>query len=582
MQEPLKNFRHRPRRKVPNYSGLSLETVKANAETETAPTSQDSQSGTDEKSQQNPRSPRIYERKLTHRRKEINELIKKYKTFAIDPEIYRVLFTPNDPDFPFPIPVVELDLHVSRHFPNQGPRPYISVLNNDIPRGNAINIEAAFNAYSGTLVERVRTLDSNLESLIMLPPAKTFTIVKGKKPPTNSLQMLKVEDKPQQIDMFEQTGDQASEQNQGPTVDQTKEQNQGLESLPAENSKTTILDFLSDSGSSDSDIVSDHELEYAHSSDEEDIDSGAKSGEDTLKPKREGTELIFHDIRLTNIALCEVVSLNILFQCGRCKALHTFSNLQSAEYGKSTKPRAEICSKCDLSLLVAFRKEFIHSKCHTAGYMDVEGGKVADILPSSYVAMCGQCQTMSPVFKNVGIGAQRMLNCRNCHTKLWIQLELFEFSLISTGTLAPAAKKVERAKLPQSVSKQKLNLTSGESLPNFGACEHYRKSVRWFRFSCCQRVFACDKCHDLEMQHPSDQASRMLCGFCSREQRFGTKCVYCEHDYTRRVTRFWEGGKGVRDQRFMSKKDKRKHKRDPVENKKSATHFQGKSKEATN
>lgn len=533
-----------------------------------------------EKSKRNSRFPRRHERKLTQRRKEINELSEKYKTFAIDPEIYRVLFPPSDPDFAFPIPVIELDLHLSRHFPNQGTPPYISVLNDDIPRGNAINIESAFNNYEGTLAERVGAVDSNLEALIMLPAAKTFTFVKGKKPPVDGMQKMKVEDKPIHADKVEQTPEQTPDEVPNQGLNQKQNPTESAQANPEEESSKNILDFLSDSQSSDSDSGGDYEPEYAHSSDDEDIDSGAKPGGDTSKPKREGTELIFHDIRLTDIALCELVSLNILFQCGRCKALHTFSNLQSAEYGKSTKPRAEICSRCDLPLLVAFRKEYMHSTCHTAGYLDVDGGKVADLLPSSYVATCGQCQTISPVFKNVDMGAQRMLNCRNCHTKLWIQLELFEFSLLSTETLAPAAKKVERAKLPPSVSKQKLNLTGGEPLPNFGACEHYRKSLRWFRFSCCQRVFACDKCHDVEMQHPSDQASRMLCGYCSREQRFSLKCVYCEHDYTRRVTRFWEGGKGARDRKFMSKKDKRKYKRDPVDNRKSTTHFQGKSKEA--
>lgn len=536
------------------------------------------------------RSRHKFQKKKTQRRTELDELNETYKSFQIEPDLFQVLVNPSDPDFPYDIVVLDVDLHVSRHYPNQG-NAYINVNNQEIPRGNAINIENAFNRYQGTLVEKLKQVDTNLEKLIGMPPAKTFTIVKPKPktandPPKDTKKpIIAVENK-------EKVSEEATDNHsiEGSNPETTSAATAPNEKTASDNKlEDQVADFSlndvesgSDSGSdSDSDSGSeDYNPEYAHSSDDEDIDAGAPK-QDMSKPRREGTELVFTNIVLTNISLCEIVSLNLLMQCGRCKTMHTFNNLQSAEYGKDSKPRAELCSKCDLPLMMAFRKEYLHSMSHSAGYLDIEGGKAADLLPSSYAAMCGKCQKWSPVFKNVDLGAHRMMACRNCHTKMWITLELFDFVTLSSSTLSAGAKQAQRSKLPETAPKQKLKLTGGMPLEKFGTCEHYRKSTRWFRFTCCQRVFPCDKCHDLEMRHACEPASRMICGYCSREQKFTMKCVYCEHDYTQRVTKFWEGGTGVRDRKLMSRKDKRKYRRDPAEKqKKEGPHFQGKSKAA--
>ena len=535
------------------------------------------------KQQQNRNRKSNYEK--SQRRLELDDL-RKYKfvkVFNLDPEVYGILLTPADPDFPYAIAVLEFDLHLSRHYPHDANTtpPYISVKTDDISKGVAINVEQAFKKYSGTLRERITTLNENLEKILMMPAARTITIVKGPKTkPKSSSSIVK------------------------PTVDaqlnsKTLETLQKLHSneKSASNDATVAppnveqLDLSSDSDSEPDDYQPNHDSDwqsksesenddedgdedYNHPSDNEDIDTGLS--QEYTKTKREGPELSFPDIPMINVAILEFVSLNIVFQCGRCKQPNTFHNIQSATYGMPSKPLAQICSKCDLPLMVAFRKELLHSTCHTAGYLDVDGGRPVDLLPSSYLAMC-MCGQYAPIIKNVDLGALRFIMCRHCHTKISLKIELFEFSLLSTETIGSSAKQESRLKLGPSAPKQKLNLTGGEPLPNYGTCEHYRKSTRWFRFSCCQRVFPCDKCHDVEMKHVCEQAVRMLCGYCSREQRFSSKCIYCAHDYTQRHTRFWEGGKGVRDKKLMSKKDKKKYKRDPIEHKKNEVHFQGKS-----
>merc|ERR1712225_208732 len=68
--------------------------------------------------------------------------------------------------------------------------------------------------------------------------------------------------------------------------------------------------------------------------------------------------------------------------------------------------------------------------------------------------------------------------------------------------------------------RETLGLTPGTELPKRGRCRHYTKSYRWFRFSCCSKVYTCDKCHDEAEDHPNEWANRMICGWCSREQNY--------------------------------------------------------------
>eukprot|EP00878_Enallax_costatus_P041308 GHUV01047980.1.p1 GENE.GHUV01047980.1~~GHUV01047980.1.p1 ORF type:complete len:188 (-),score=10.35 GHUV01047980.1:32-595(-) len=81
------------------------------------------------------------------------------------------------------------------------------------------------------------------------------------------------------------------------------------------------------------------------------------------------------------------------------------------------------------------------------------------------------------------------------------------------------------------------------------------QSPRWLRFPCCGQRFACDICHEEAVPdgHEAAWATRMVCGYCSREQRVDKACKYCGKKLATsaaqpsgRNTRFWEGGKGCR------------------------------------
>lgn len=96
------------------------------------------------------------------------------------------------------------------------------------------------------------------------------------------------------------------------------------------------------------------------------------------------------------------------------------------------------------------------------------------------------------------------------------------------------------------------------------------------RFSCCSKVFPCDKyaprpiappfhcrmlinvsrCHDAETDHPNEHANRMICGYCSREQIYRPEnCGICKAILIGKAgSGFWEGGKGTRNRALMSRK----------------------------
>lgn len=265
-------------------------------------------------------------------------------------------------------------------------------------------------------------------------------------------------------------------------------------------------------------------------------------------PER-GTMISFPSIELYKIEILQVSLLSITVKCERCKTANDFTSL------KPDVEKTSSCKKCAEPMAAKFRPQLIHEHSTRAGFIDLAGCKVADMLPSTFIPTCERCSTAAPGI--VSVRGETMTNiCRECHSKFTFKIPDVKFLLVTPGTLPPPAAGPRR-KL------EKLGLHAGEPLPNRGACEHYRKSYRWFRFSCCGRVHPCDRCHDAAEDHMNEWANRMICGSCSREGRYAPdSCGFCGKSVVgRKGTGFWEGGKGTRDQRMMSRKDPRKHKR---------------------
>ncbi|KAL3421740.1 CHY zinc finger domain-containing protein [Phlyctema vagabunda] len=303
---------------------------------------------------------------------------------------------------------------------------------------------------------------------------------------------------------------------------------------------------------------SDDDYSY-DSGDESTSDEEEKVEVDELKLKdsqfvsnpERGTAISFPFMELYGIGLLEVVTLNITVKCDRCKDITEVRGL------KDGVAKSESCKKCASALSISFRRDLLHANAVRAGFLDLEGCIIGDMLPSSFVPTCSRCSTSYPLPGIVSVQGETTPNvCRECHQKFTFKLPSVKFLRItSTSSRAPTSGPRRK--------KEVLGLVAGTELPKRGRCRHYAKSYRWFRFSCCQKVYACDKCHDEDEEHPHEWANRMICGWCSREGNYRPEdCAVCHQTLVgKRGGGFWEGGKGTRDKVKMSRKDKRKHRR---------------------
>ena len=125
----------------------------------------------------------------------------------------------------------------------------------------------------------------------------------------------------------------------------------------------------------------DSEYSDSYDSREEDEETGGatldpvpESSTLTMAPER-GISLSFPFLELYGIELLELVSLCVTVKCERCKDTMDISNL------RNNASRSESCKKCAMPLGVGYRRELMHVNCVRAGYLDLEGCTVLDMLP---------------------------------------------------------------------------------------------------------------------------------------------------------------------------------------------------------
>ncbi|KEF60215.1 uncharacterized protein A1O9_05065 [Exophiala aquamarina CBS 119918] len=332
------------------------------------------------------------------------------------------------------------------------------------------------------------------------------------------------------------------------------------------------------SGSESSSDSYDSE-DYTESEDNSDVDDDGLAGGATLPdtsatasstaPER-GILLSFPNLELHGIELLTISFLSLSVKCLRCKTQLDISNIKpslssSAKDGRSpssTSTRTESCPKCCSSFEMTFTPQLLHQHSVRAATIETTGCTIADMLPSTFQPTCSACSTPfpSPPGMISVRGHTPIQVCRSCHSKMTFTIPEVKFLRLSTATHDPQSLPLRKPK------RENLGVTTGNPLPSNGTCSHYAHSYRWFRFSCCGRVYPCDRCHDAAESHVNEHAERMLCGWCSREQRFRPEdCGFCTRSVIRRrrgagAGRFWEGGKGTRERALMSRKDKHKYK----------------------
>ncbi|KIW45386.1 uncharacterized protein PV06_03783 [Exophiala oligosperma] len=320
---------------------------------------------------------------------------------------------------------------------------------------------------------------------------------------------------------------------------------------------------------SDSDKASDTSYdsdEYTESdSDEEDEveeveDGGGAALPVSSAPVDKGIHLSFPGLELYNIELLTIASLSISVKCLRCKTPLDIHNVKASNLAQSTTvtTRTETCLKCTTPFTISFIPSPLHANTIRAGTIDVAGCTIGDLLPSMFQPTCSSCSsTFAAPPGMVSVRGDKPIQvCRSCHAKMSFTIPEVKFLRVSSHSATLPLRKPK---------KENLGISAGTALPEKGTCPHYRHSYRWFRFGCCNRVYPCDRCHDAAESHVNEHADRMVCGWCSREQRFRAEdCAICGHGLMRRrraAGGFWEGGQGTRDKRLMSRKEKRKYKR---------------------
>ncbi|KAJ3108119.1 hypothetical protein HDU96_007682 [Phlyctochytrium bullatum] len=525
---------------------------------------------------------------------------------------FRFRLTPSDPDFPFDLDFLEVDLTLvnsddlpSSHPPISGSK--LLVRNGNIPAHLARSVERAWDRTTAaicstnptgpgsSLLAMANWLDRNLERLLSATEtvgsitfvsnvggtdagaaaaaaAKTSAAVDARTAPMPVVGTNVLVARDAAAD--DRDGFKGKVFYYGVPRDASDPGSESEED--DESDASAASDFCDDDETTEAsrpepeDGEGDEEAEVE---DEEEDDPASQPSSFLLNTAHRGIQIRLPDATLSTVSLMSCVSLSLQVRCLRCKAdqdvlaLPAVAIPPSGDAGAApataSKPRVMACATCSHPISVGFRPTPMHKDSHDMGYLDVEGCKPVDLLPSAWEAMCGGCgKSNGPtgMFKSMPRGVESVGSCAGCFKKLKATINLVKFIQLTGG-----AVKAPEAAMPMRKKKKKEDegIVLGQPLPKNGACEHYRKSYRWFRFPCCGKVYPCDLCHEDRKSDTHDMAwaTRMVCGFCSREQPYSQKPCACGKELTRKSGGgFWEGGQGTRERRLMSRKEGRKYK----------------------
>ncbi|GAA5810944.1 hypothetical protein MFLAVUS_004372 [Mucor flavus] len=474
----------------------------------------------------------------------------------------------NDTDFTHEQFIGGKDLYIKYNVPALYPLEpcSIEIDNRQLDKTRATWVANGFNQHveqgDSTLFENLNWLNRNLEHLLSTPPVvktveqeETAEIAaaqhKESKPPVKKDRQLSVTapvftPQPKKKSLFDDEND----------IKRNKVIIVNDPSLIIEQAEEEEVEV---------ELTEPNHTDESHGEEEESENSNMLTG--VSQPiVRKGTEIRLMNPKLDNVSLFRCTSLHIMVKCGRCKETVEVQNIEpDQEDGKQkSKERWMSCPTCTSELGIRFLGELVHQGAMSIGLLQLSGCKAYDILPSAYIGTCGSCMADMPnTIRLSPHDPPRTISCFSCHVKMTCGLG--EYTFIKIGSEGGEKLKADEKQVLKLKKKKKRedNLTIGEPLPDRGTCSHYRKSNRWFRFSCCSKLYACDICHDSHEDHHSEMAKRHVCGMCSREQTIiGGKACACGHEFEKAPQKgaFWEGGKGVRNVLTMSRKDPHKRK----------------------
>ena len=153
-----------------------------------------------------------------------------------------------------------------------------------------------------------------------------------------------------------------------------------------------------------------NDSDYSDSYDSgDDFTDEASEGELETVPEASSTRsergilLSFPYLELHGIELLELTSLGITIKCERCKDTMDVNNLRNSPGGETSGLRVESCKKCAIplnigkidgvpscqmlnqtlimSFCLGYRRELMHANSVRAGYLDLDGCTITDMLP---------------------------------------------------------------------------------------------------------------------------------------------------------------------------------------------------------
>lgn len=344
----------------------------------------------------------------------------------------------------------------------------------------------------------------------------------------------------------------------------------GIQFVPYEQLKVTFFKSTSKKANTPERIVtmaSGEELEEEEErdeggeeeeeGDEEALDYDGEEGSQQVeniktRERRRGTEIKLLGLRLgEQTATVAARQISVSLKCNRCKV--------DAELTLNGQVACTAqCEKCGADIRAAFRPSMLHHYSDVLGYLDLHAAVPVDLVlqDSQFSVGCLNCNK-EDIIQNLTYGQNWEQNCQHCHFKLSIFVEATRFQFIQpeTKNQTGAAGQYPRRYRDPAVQQ-------GKPLPDKGACKHFKQSHRWLRFPCCGRAYPCDACHDEDQDHLMELATRMICGYCAKEQPYcnGKPCVGCGGMMTRGAfTSYWEGGQGCRNKIKMNRNDRHKY-----------------------
>lgn len=310
-----------------------------------------------------------------------------------------------------------------------------------------------------------------------------------------------------------------------------------------------------------------------------------------LTPADEGTRIELSGLTASeSLASVQPASLALALRCAACSKEYARAVTLSALDDRARECRVW-CEGCATLFGATLRPTLLAPGSIGGGggsggalaHIDTVDCAVVDVLPSSeLLCACLPCGAET-VLKPLQRGRRAEVACHGCHVRLAFCAREIRLAQLTSQTGAAAdgggrrprtagrsggdgAKAFDaelrsfRAAAARAGGVPTFRV--GEPLPRNGACDHFKRSLRWLRFQCCGRALPCPICHEKSGCPAAElgvHAHVMICGLCSREQPFSNGKCECGAVFTNSFSAHWQGGAGCRDLARLSKKDAKKH-----------------------